>query len=179
MEQQLISAQSQDENTLKLIRLQRFKISQAQTRIAKVQEGFEGGVYSLDDAKRRIANHQETIARAEKEIQQQEQAMKGSTLGSTDIEAMRDELKSLRDRNLDEATFDEKLEIVTRLGIKVYPSVDLKSMRVVCRLNLEPRQSADRGGGIDSREIQSDGESECGKVMFGSPSRIRTLRGFL
>jgi len=50
-------------------------------------------------------------------------------------------LKALRDRSLDEATFEEKLDIVSKLGIKVYPSEDLKSMRVVCHVNLEKVQS--------------------------------------
>jgi hypothetical protein len=35
-----------------------------------------------------------------------------------------------------EATFEEKVGLVAMLGIKVYPSEDLKSRRIVCRLNL-------------------------------------------
>jgi chromosome segregation ATPase len=70
----LISEQSQNENVARLIRLQQFKISQARAKIAKVQEGFEGGLYSLDDAKKRIGDHQETVAEVEGEIQRLKKA---------------------------------------------------------------------------------------------------------
>jgi hypothetical protein len=100
-----------------------------------------------------------------------------------DIKAIRDGLKALRDRNLDEATFEDKLDIISKLGIKVYPSEDLKSMRVACQLNLEQVQS-DRQSGemdkVDSVTSQGDEEREsaieCRKVLFGSPYGIRTLR---
>lgn len=86
---------------------------------------------------------------------------------------MREELKALRDRNLDAATFKEKLDIVSRLGTKVYRSEDLKSMRVLCEPNLD-RVHGDTGSGeIESKEMQATGESdsaiECRKVTFGSP----------
>ncbi len=115
-------------------------ISQAKAKIAKVREGFEGGTYDLDEAKRQVTEHQKTIAK-EGEIRQLAQSMRALTSGKADIEAMREELKALRDRSLDEATFEEKLDIVSKLGIKVYPSEDLKSMRVVCHVNLEKVQS--------------------------------------
>ncbi len=55
-------------------------------------------------------------------------------------------------------------------------------MRVACQLNLEQVQS-DRQSGemdkVDSVKPQADGEYEtkieCGKVLFGSPYRIRTF----
>jgi hypothetical protein len=92
---------------------------------------------------------------------------------TADINATREELKALRDRNLDATTFEEKLDIVSRLGIKVYPSEDLKSMRVLCELNLDRVHSDTRSGEIESKEMQANGESEsaieCRKVMFGPP----------
>jgi hypothetical protein len=67
-------------------------------------------------------------------------------------------LKELRDRNLDEASFEDKLDIIVKLGIKVYPSEDLKTMRVTCGFGFE---------------FVDCGEQEhvvgCRKVMFGSP----------
>lgn len=172
VEQQLTSEQSQDENTGKLIRFQQWNISQTKAKIAKVQAGFEGGIYTLDEAKRRIAGYQETIAEAEKEIQRLQESMKARSGGRLDIETMREELKTLRDRNLEEATFEEKLDIVSKLGIKVYPSEDLRLMRVLCQLNLDQLQSDGPSGKIESSDIQADGESEsateCRKVLFGS-----------
>lgn len=77
-------------------------------------------------------------------------------------------MKALRDRNVDEATFEREL------GIKVYPSEDLRLMRVLCQLNLQQVQSDGPSGKIESSDIQADGESESAtgwrKVLFGSPS---------
>ena len=173
LEQQLVSEQSQGENTAKLCRLQQFKVSQARARVAKVQEGFEGSIYSLDEAKRRLAAHQVTIAKAESEIQRLETNMKASTSGKANIETIREELKTLRDKNLDQVSFEEKLDMISKLGIEVYPSEDLRSMRVRCQLNLEQVQSDSQSSDIQSNEIQADGECElatgCGKVNFGPP----------
>lgn len=171
VEQQLLSEQSQDKNTTKLIRLQRFKITQARARIAKVQEEFEGGIYSLDEVERRIADHHQSIARAEREIERLKEGMNASIIGKADIQDMRMELKALRDRNLDKATFEEKMDIISKLGIRVHPSEDLKSMRVLCQPNLEQVQSDNGSGRIETREPQTNGEresaTECRKVMFG------------
>jgi predicted nuclease with TOPRIM domain len=104
--------------------------------MVKVQEGFEGGIYTLDEAKKRIADQQVVIAKVEKENQRLNESMKALAGDSTDIEAMREKLKELRDRNLDKSTFEEKLEIISKLGIKVYPSEDLRSIRVFCQVDL-------------------------------------------
>jgi hypothetical protein len=107
--------------------------------------------------------------------------MKASTSNAPDIKALREELKSLRDRNLDETAFEEKLEIICWLGIKVYPSEDLRSMRVACQLRLDRVQS-DTESAKASTELQADGECEpgieCRKVKIGSPSHAidRTFR---
>jgi site-specific DNA recombinase len=173
VEQQLASQECQDDNTAKLIKLQQWHISQAQAKIAKVQEGFDGGLYNLDEAKKRIAGYQATIAKAEDEMQRLQTRIKTPTSGIDDIVAMREELKVLRDRNLDHATFEEKLDIVSKLGIKVYPSEDLKSMRVCCRLNLESTQTGSQQAKIRSNEMQANGECEsltgCRKVYNAPP----------
>ena len=43
----------------------------------------------------------------------------------------------LRDRNLDEAMFQQGAELVARLGVRVYPSEDLRTMRVKCGLSVD------------------------------------------
>ena len=173
VEQQLMSEQSQDENVGKLIRLQQLRISQARAKIAKIQEGFEGSIYNLDEAKKRITDLQETIAKAEVEIQRLQKAVRVRRSGTADINATREELKALRDKNLDATTFEEKLDIVSRLGIRVYPSEDLKAMRVLCEVNLDRGHSDARIGEMKSEDMQANVESEsateCGKVMFNPP----------
>ena len=127
----------------------------------------------MDKAKKRIAEHQSIIARTESEIQHLQESIRSSTSGKVDTEAMREELKALRDRNLDEATFNEKLDIVSKLGVKIYPSEDLKSMQVVCQLNLEQVQSDNKRGRTKPNEKQAYRKCEpaigCGKVHIGPP----------
>ena len=173
VEQQLTLEQSENDNTAKLIRLEQFKKSQAENKIAKVQEGFECSVYSLEEAKRRIADLQHAIGEAEKEIRRLQEAMKAQRPGTDDIAAMREELKVLRDKNLDKATFEEKLDIISKLGIKVYPSEDLKSVKVLCQLNIERVQADTEAVKLDLTKSKADREcglaTQCGKVLFGPP----------
>jgi hypothetical protein len=118
------------------------KDTQAQSKISKVQEGFECGIYSVDEARSRISGHQVSVTKAEREIQR----------------------------------LEEKLALVSKLGIKVYPAEDLRSMRVICQLDLRVVQLRDESGSAISSESKAGrkGEptNECGKVMFGSAYRI-------
>jgi hypothetical protein len=46
-----------------------------------------------------------------------------------EIELLRQELKALRDRNLHGSAFEDKANLVSKLGIKILPSEDLKLER--------------------------------------------------
>ena len=50
-------------------------------------------------------------------------------------QAARRALDSIRDTNLENATFVEKQNIISKLGVKVYPSEDSKVVRILSRLN--------------------------------------------
>lgn len=156
VEQQLAVEVGQDEGVDKPIRLQEFKIKQAEDKIRRVEEGFDGGLYTLEEAKRRKADHQGTIEKAKREIARLKAQVKVQDFSPGDCEALRQELKALRERNLEEAPFQEKADLVAMLGIKVYPSEDLKSRRIACRLNLTK---------IPGESEQSD----FAKVVFGEP----------
>ena len=76
-------------------------------------------------------------------------------------ELMRQELKALRDRNLLESTFEERVDLVGKLGIKILPSEDLKSRKIFCRLNLA--------------KVNDEKERACSaKVTFSGPLWTRT-----
>ena len=45
-------------------------------------------------------------------------------------------LITLLDRNIVNAIFEDKVELISRLGIKIIPSQYLKSRRIFCKLNL-------------------------------------------
>jgi hypothetical protein len=82
------------------------------------------------------------------------------------VEKLRLELKKLPDRNMAKVNFEERLDLVASLGIKVYPAEDLKSRRIKC--------------GIDIRGTQKTGEQDgFAKVVYGRPCRIkgRTFSG--
>ena len=47
-------------------------------------------------------------------------------------------LESIRDTNLENASFDEILNLIAKLGIKVYPSEDGKIVRISSTLQFAP-----------------------------------------
>ena len=77
------------------------------------------------------------------------------------LDSLRQELLSLRSQNLEEASFEEKAELIASLGVKVIPAEDLKTRRICCRLNLENTQ-------------KKGGENGLTKVTFGGAGGIRT-----
>lgn len=143
--------------------MERGKITQIKAKIAKVQEGFEAGVYSIDEAKMRIGSYQNAIARAEEEIERLRQHM-SSGLETSHIGSLRQELRALAEKNLDGASFEEKRDVISKLDVKIYPSEDLKTMRVRCGINLTWQNDVDDTG------------VQCRKIIFAPAKGIRTLR---
>ncbi len=136
LEQQLVAELSQSADLERLLRMEQFKISQAKLRVSKVQEGWEKGFYTPEEVQTKLAGHREAIARAESEIGRLRDKMANRNLSAGEAELLRQELKVLRDRNLRESTFEDKADLVAKLGIKILPSEDLKSRKIFCRLNL-------------------------------------------
>ena len=75
-----------------------------------------------------------------------------------ETQLLRQELKTLRDRNLQESTFEEEADLVAKLGIKILPSEDLKSTKISCRLNLAKLNEGREQAGLT-------------KVTFGGPNK--------
>ncbi len=179
VEQQVASRQSQDENSEKLIRLQKYKISQAAGKIAKVREGFEGGIYDLDSAKARITEHQAGMARAEDEVKRLKAETVSPIMDAGNLKALRDQLRNLRDEKLDQASFEEKHDLISQLDVKVYPSEDVKSLKVTCRLNL-PAFEADKQSDVENTTGNYSNEENgpadgYGKVLYGPPIRLENM----
>lgn len=86
--------------------------------ISKISEQL----YTLEEAKRRRAEHQAAIALAEGEIRRLENMLQSDGHKVAPLDAIRIEIRSIRDMNLDNATHEEKVDVIARLGIKVYPS---------------------------------------------------------
>jgi hypothetical protein len=95
-----------------------------------------------------------------------------------ELSALREEIRQLRDRNLDGATFEERADIIARMGVKVWPSEDLKTMRVKCRLPMDdrpvgiyPPQPPPDVSDTALARIGSEPEPECEKVPPTPPDR--------
>ena len=161
LEQQLETELSQSDHLEKLIRLQQLKISQGGLRISKVQEGWEKGFYTPEEVQIKLTEQREVIARGQSEIARLRGQMTDRGLSSVEAELLRQELKALRDRNLQESTFEERADLIAKLGIKVLPSEDLKSRKIFCRLNL-------------TEENEEREQTSFAKVTFGGAGGART-----
>jgi hypothetical protein len=161
LEQQLSTELSHSADLEKLVRIEQLKISQVKLRVSKVQEGWEKGFYTPEEAQAKLAEHRQAIARAEAEIARLQKQIVSRGLSPLEAELLRQELKALRDRNLIASPYEEKADLVAKLGIKVLPSEDLKSRKILCRLNLTKVN--------DEKE-----QSGFAKVMLGRPYRVRT-----
>ena len=164
LEEYLSSVKDQTEDVEKLIRSEQQKILRFQNKITKIREGFEAGIYSVDDAKVRITGNQDAIGKAEQETRRIREQVNNYNTSTIDSNALRRELQQLATKNLKEETFEEELDIINKLSIRVYPSEDLKTMQVKC--GLKPVGEGDNNGSVD--------ENGCGIVMFGLPR----LEGF-
>jgi len=161
LEQQLTTELAHSTDLEKLIRIEQLKISQAELRVSKVHEGWEKGFYTPDEVQAKLDEHRQVIVRAELEIRRLNEQIANRSLSTTEAELLRQELKALRDRNLIESTFEERTDLIAKLGIKVLPSEDLKSRKILCRLNL-------------TNENDEKEQSGFAKVVFGRPYRIQT-----
>jgi hypothetical protein len=162
LEEYLNSVEEQAENVEKLIKSEQQKILRANAKIVKIREGFEADIYSIDDAKASIAGCQHAIGKAEQEIRRIQEQTGNYNTSAIDSDTLRQELRQLAAINLEEATFEEKRDIINKLGIMVYPSEDLKTMRIKCGLKL----TVERDNNV------SIGEDGCGIVMFGLPKLV-------
>ncbi len=127
-----------------------------------VQNGFAKGIYDDEEAKCKVDTLRTAIRQAEAEI---ENLMRLNDKGVIDIDALRKELVGLRNDNLTNASFEDRLELISRLGIRIMPSEDLKSRKICCNLNWD-------------NNAGKEGNSGYAKVTFGGAdvTKDRTFR---
>jgi len=155
LEQQVEVERSNHQASTKLIDSELRKINIMRSKIAKVQVGYEEGVYDAVEAKNRIKGCQAGILVAEKEIQKLSSQNNGDcVLGS--VESLKRQLEELRHINLESASFEDKFNIIRLLNVRVFPSEDLKTMRIKV--------------GLDTHQYGEDGtQNACGKVLYAPP----------
>jgi hypothetical protein len=152
--EKLSGIEQENHDVDKLVKLEQQKILQSQNKITKVREGFEGSLYNLDEAKSKVNGYRDTIKQAEQEIERLIR-LTGGQNSKIDVNELKEELERLAQVNLDKATFAEKRDIINKLGIRVYPSEDLKTMKIRCSLNF----------GNDNNNQPSD---RCAIIQFAS-----------
>ncbi|MFC1871955.1 hypothetical protein ACFLYF_06145 [Chloroflexota bacterium] len=112
------------------------KIEQAEAKIRRVHEGYESvpSVYTAKEADERAKSFRILISKAEKESQRLENILKQQVTSQNTIEMVRHSLEEIRNENLDNASYQEKQELIAKLGIIVYPSEDHKTVRITSKI---------------------------------------------
>lgn len=110
-------------------------------------------MYSAEEAKNKINEYRVLLTHAEQEI---DNLNHQNTEGSINPEALREELIALRNRNLTNATFADKMELVARLGVKVIPSEDLQSRSIRCNLSLNNVEGKEGNNGFTKVPLSGD-----------------------
>ncbi len=154
IQEKLSGIEKENHDVDKLVRMEQQKVLQSQNKVTKVREGFEGGLYNLEEAKSKVNSYLEMINKSKQEIERLIR-LAGGQNSKVDVEELGKELERLAQVNLDKATFTEKQDIVSKLGIRVYPSEDLKTMKIRCSLNF----------GNDGNTQPSD---RCAIIQFAS-----------
>jgi hypothetical protein len=142
----------------KLLQIEENKIKQSKLGLSRIQDGWEKGIYTEDEVVPRVKELRKQITNSEKEIENINDRYRRDNL---DLDSLRQELVSIRSKNLKEASFEEKAELIARLGVKVIPDEDLKTRRICCRLN------------VNTANKEGD-ENGLTKVTFGGAYEIRT-----
>ena len=143
IEAQLNQVERHDDTVQRRIRLEQFRRRQAEARITRIQEDqlADTSLLTRQEAASKIEELRKVIEKADGEIARLQSIAQLEKQGEETVEATRKAIERLRDTNLKTASFDEKAELVAKLGIKVYPSEDLTYIRIFCGLNVtEPRK---------------------------------------
>jgi len=151
LEAQLGQEQNRLQDKDKLIRLEENKINQANQKLSKIQDGWEKGFYTVAEMGIKVKELRQIIANAEQET---ERINVMYVKENFNPDAIRNDLLSLRSQNLENATFEEKQELIARLGVTIIPSEDLKTRRISFRLNLND-------------DLKKGVENSLAKLTFG------------
>ena len=143
VETQLKGMETNDGGIQKRIRLELFHKKEAERKISRIQDDFlsDEPVITRSEATSKIEELRVVVEKADAEIARLQSVAQVTKKSQETVAAARKALEKLRDINLKTATFQQKAELVARLGIKIYPSEDLTYMRMYCGLDItEPRK---------------------------------------
>jgi len=127
----------------KRIRLKLFHKKEAERKISRIQDDFlsDQPVINRSEATIKIGELRVVVEKADAEIARLQSIAQVAKQSQETVAAAIKALEKLRDINLKTATFQQKAELVARLGIKIYPSEDLTYIHMYCGLDItEPRE---------------------------------------
>ena len=116
------------------------RIERTQYKISRIQDGYEADppVYTANEVKEKIGASRDHVSRAEMEIHRLQNIMEQKATSRQSREEALHILETLRDTNLENASFEEQCDLIAKLGIKVYPSEDGKVIRISSTLQFAP-----------------------------------------
>jgi hypothetical protein len=91
-------------------------------------------IYTAKEVDERIKAFRTLISQAEKERRRLENILEQKVVHQNTVEMVRQSLEDIRTENLDNASFNDKQELIAKLGIMVYPSADHKTVRIASKL---------------------------------------------
>lgn len=128
--------------------IERQRIEHAEYKIRRIQEGYEADppIYTANEVNKQIGCYRDVISQAEIETNRLQHLIEQTADSRKTGDAALKILESIRDTNIENATLDEKRNLIAQLGIKVYPSEDGKVLRIAlnlqfphCHLDLSPQ----------------------------------------
>lgn len=143
VEAQLKGMEKDDGGIQKRIRLELFHKREAERKISRIQDDLlsDEPVITRNEAASKIGELRAVVEKADAEIARLQAIVQVAKQSQETVAAAKRALEKLRDINLKAATFQQKAELVARLGIKIYPSEDLTYIHMYCILNItEPRK---------------------------------------
>ena len=122
------------------LRLEQQKIERIQYKIRRIQDGYEADppVYTTGEVNEKMGVYRNLISHAEMEIHRLGDIMGQKATNKQTKEEALQILGSIRDTNLENASYDEKRNLIAKLGIKVYPSEDGKVVHISSTLQFAP-----------------------------------------
>ena len=99
VEERLAVSEKQNHDIEKLVKIEHQKITQLHTKIARIREGFEGGLYSLDEAKARVTEFQKAIVEADQGIEHLKD-LSGNHNRALNVTELKEELRRLASKKL-------------------------------------------------------------------------------
>ena len=99
-----------------------------------MQDGCEANapVYTAQEAEEKIKVHREKTIQADKRLQPLRSMAERQRISKETVSVARQSLEALRDVNPDTATYVDKRNLIVKLGMKIYPSEDARSIRIAC-----------------------------------------------